>query len=128
MRTNDNYGAIIGYEENSYGEWQEQPEYKEPSLERSGAADHWNHRDDDKDYYSQSGNLFRMMSKEQKQVLFENTTRNMGDAPKKIEIRHIKNCIQADEAYGKAEWEHLNEQIDIATEKFVKCFKAFDIL
>lgn len=101
MRTDDNYGATLGYEPNSYGEWQEQPEFKEPSLALSGAADHWNHRDDDKDYYSQPGNLFRMMSKEQKQVLFENTARNMGDAPKEIKIRHIKNCMQADEAYGK---------------------------
>ena len=24
----------------------------------------------------------------------------MGDAPKEIKIRHIKNCLQADEAYG----------------------------
>lgn len=101
MRTDDNYGATLGYEPNSYGQWQEQPEFKEPPLELSGAADHWNHRDDDKDYYSQPGNLFRMLSKEQKQVLFENTARNMGDAPMEIKIRHIKNCMQADEAYGK---------------------------
>ena len=101
MRTDDNYGATLGYEPNSYGEWQEQPEFKEPPLELSGAADHWNHRDDDKDYYSQPGNLFRMMTMEKKQVLFENTARNMGDAPKEIKIRHIKNCLQADKAYGE---------------------------
>jgi catalase len=101
MRTDDNYGATLGYEPNSYGEWQEQPDFKEPPLELSGAADHWNHRDDDHDYYSQAGDLFRMMSAEQKQVLFENTARNMGDAPQHIKIRHIKNCMQADEAYGR---------------------------
>lgn len=101
MRTDDNYGSTLGYEPNSYGEWQEQPEFKEPPLELSGAADHWNHREDDNDYYSQAGDLFRMMSKEQKQVLFENTARNLGDAPAEIKIRHIKNCLQADEAYGK---------------------------
>lgn len=101
MRTDENYGATLGYEPNSYGEWQEQPEFKEPPLELSGAADHWNHREDDDDYYSQAGDLFRMMSKEQKQVLFENTARNMEDAPKEIKIRHIKNCLQADDAYGK---------------------------
>lgn len=101
MRTDDNYGATLGYEPNSYGEWQEQPEFKEPPLELDGAADHWNHREDDNDYYSQPGNLFRAMSNEQKQVLFENTARNLGDAPKEVKIRHIKNCMQADEAYGK---------------------------
>ncbi|MDD2563459.1 MAG: catalase [Salinivirgaceae bacterium] len=101
MRTDGNYGATLGYEPNSYGEWQEQPEFKEPPLELNGAADHWNHRDDDNDYYSQPGDLFRLMSKEQQQVLFENTARNMGDAPKEIKVRHINNCLQADKAYGQ---------------------------
>ncbi len=69
MRVDGNYGPTLGYEPNSYGEWQEQPEYKEPPLELDGAADHWNHREDD-DYYSQAEDLFRLMSKEQQQVLY----------------------------------------------------------
>ncbi|OJV39336.1 MAG: catalase [Bacteroidales bacterium 36-12] len=101
MRTDGNYGATLGYEPNSYGEWQEQAEFKEPPLELSGAADHWNHREDDNDYYSQAGDLFRLMTKEQQQVLFENTARAMGDAPKEIKIRHIGNCLKADDKYGK---------------------------
>jgi len=100
MRTDENYGATLGYEPNSYGKWQEQQEHKEPPLELEGAADHWNHREDD-DYYTQAGDLFRIMSKEQQQVLFENTARNMGDAPKEIKIRHINNCLKADKAYGE---------------------------
>ncbi len=100
MRTDGNYGSTLGYEPNSYGEWQEQPEFKEPPLEIDGAADHWNHREDD-DYYTQAGDLFRMMNKNQQQVLFENTARAMGDAPKEIKVRHIKNCLQADKAYGQ---------------------------
>ena len=99
MRVDGNYGSTIGYEPNSFGEWQEQAEFKEPALEIDGAADHWNHREDN-DYYTQAGDLFRLMTKEQQQVLFENTARNMGDAPKEIKVRHIKNCLQADEAYG----------------------------
>jgi len=100
MRTDGNAGSTLGYEPNSYGEWQEQPEFKEPPLEIDGAADHWNHREDD-DYFTQAGDLFRMMNKEQQQVLFENTARNMGDAPKEIKVRHINNCLQADKAYGQ---------------------------
>ena len=41
------------------------------------------------------------MNKDQQQVLFENTARAMGDSPKEIKVRHIKNCLQADESYGK---------------------------
>jgi len=100
MRTDGNFGSTLGYEPNSYGEWQEQAEFKEPPLEIDGAADHWNHREDD-DYYSQAGDLFRMMNRSQQQVLFENTARAMGDAPKEIKVRHINNCLQADEAYGQ---------------------------
>ncbi len=100
MRVDDNYGATLGYEPNSDGEWQEQPEFKEPPLSLEGAADHWNHREDT-DYYSQAGDLFRLMNKDQQKVLFENTARAMGDAPKEIKLRHINNCIQADKAYGQ---------------------------
>jgi catalase len=34
-------------------------------------------------------------------VLFANTARAMGDAPKEIELRHIGNCLKADPAQGK---------------------------
>jgi catalase len=101
MRVNSNAGRTIGYEPNSYGEWQEQPDTKEPPLALSGAADHWNFREDDDDYYTQPGKLFRLMSPAQQKVLFENTARAMGDNPKEIKIRHIRNCMRADSAYGK---------------------------
>lgn len=100
MRVDDNHGATLGYEPNSYGEWQEQPEFSEPPLSLEGAADHWNHREDD-DYYSQPGMLFRLMTPEQQQTLFENTARAMGDAPREVKIRHIGNCLKADPAYGE---------------------------
>jgi len=101
MRVNGNAGATIGYEPNSFGQWQEQPEFAEPPLALSGAADSWDFRADDSDYFTQPGKLFRLMSPAQQQVLFENTARAMGDAPEFIKIRHIGNCLKADPAYGK---------------------------
>jgi catalase len=100
MRVDGNYGSTLGYEPNSYGEWQQQPDFAEPPLSLEGAADHWDHRED-QDYYTQPGLLFRLMSPEQKALLFANTARALGDAPKEIKIRHIGNCLQADPAYGK---------------------------
>ncbi|MBT4497873.1 MAG: catalase [Gemmatimonadetes bacterium] len=100
MRVDGNHGGTLGYEPNSYGEWQEQPDFSEPPLSLEGAADHWNHRED-ADYYSQPGALFRMMSSEQQEVLCANTGRAMGDAPREIKVRHIGNCLKADPAYGK---------------------------
>lgn len=101
MRTDGNHGSTLGYEPNSYGEWQEQSDFKEPPLSIEGAADHWNHRDDNDDYYTQPGNLFRIMSAEQQKVLCENTARAMGDAPQEIKLRHISNCLKADNGYGE---------------------------
>lgn len=99
MRTDGNQGGTIGYEPNSKGEWQEQPDFREPPLALNGAADHWDHRVDE-DYYSQVGALFRLMTDEKKQVLFENTARSVGGASKPIQERHIANCTKADPAYG----------------------------
>lgn len=100
MRIDGNYGSTLGYEPNSYGEWQEQPDFKEPPLSLEGMADHWNHRVDE-DYFSQTGLLFKLMSPSQQEVLFANTARAMGDAPREIKLRHIGNCMKADPAYGK---------------------------
>jgi catalase len=101
MRVDGNYGSTLGYEPNSYGEWQEQPKYAEPPLDLEGAADHWDYREDDDDYYTQPGLLFRLMNAKQKKALFENTACAIGEAPMKIKLRHIGNCMKADPAYGK---------------------------
>ncbi len=101
MRVDGNYGSTKGYEPNSYGEWQEQPDFSEPPLAINGAADHWNFREDDDDYYSQPGNLFRLMTPEKQQVLFENTARAIDGADDEVKKRHIRNCLKADPAYGK---------------------------
>jgi catalase len=100
MRVDGNYGSTLGYEPNSYGEWQEQPEFAEPKLDLQGAAGRWDHREDS-DYYTQPGLLFRLMAAAQKQALFDNTGRAMGDSPREIKIRHIGNCLKADPAYGE---------------------------
>ncbi len=101
MRVDDNYGSTPGYEPNSYDAWQAQPEYKNPPLAIEGAADIWDFREDDDNYYEQPGKLFRLMTAEEQQRLFENTARAMGDAPKMIKVRHIGNCYKADPAYGE---------------------------
>lgn len=100
MRVDGNQGSTIGYEPNSKGEWAEQPDFREPPLELSGAAQHWNHRED-QDYFSQAGDLFRLMTADQQQVLFDNTARGMGDASLEVKQRHVGNCAKADPAYGQ---------------------------
>jgi len=101
MRVDGNHGSTLGYEPNSYGEWEQQADFAEPPLHLEGAADHWDFREDDDDYYTQPGKLFNLMNSNQKQVLFDNTARAMGDAPEMVKIRHIGNCLKADPNYGQ---------------------------
>lgn len=93
------YGGLPHYEPNSYGQWQEQPAFREP-LKLEGNADFWNFREDDADYYDQPRRLFNLMNPQQQQALFDNTARALGDAPDFIKKRHIDNCTRADAAYG----------------------------
>lgn len=111
MRVDGNYGATIGYEPNSYGEWRDNPWMKEPPLQVHGHATagqsdrveiyNYPEREYDEDYYSQPGDLFRLMPPQEQQLLFENTARAMGDCATFIKERHIRNCYMADPAYGE---------------------------
>lgn len=97
MRVDGNQGSTLAYDPNSYGEWADNPEYRDPPLSLDGPAD--NYPQDD-DYFTQPGKLFRLMDAEAQERLFGNTARAMGDAPREIKIRHIGHCLKADPAYG----------------------------
>lgn len=69
-------------------------------MSGNGDVYNYNERDYDDDYYSQPGDLFRLMPEDEQQLLFENTGRAMGDAELFIKQRHVRNCYKADSAYG----------------------------
>ena len=108
MRVDGNSGGATPYEPNTRGEWQEQPDFREPPLAIEGMADHWNHRTDD-DYYSQPGALFRSMTPAQQQTLFDNTARAMRGTSEAVQATHIANCMKADPAYGAGVAEALKK-------------------
>lgn len=99
MRTDGNLGSTLHYEPNSYGEWQEQPAFKNPA-EEAGPADIYDFREDDDNYFEQPGKLFNIMSQDEQQRLFENTARNMEGVESFIKKRHIIHCYKADPKYG----------------------------
>lgn len=101
MRVDDNAGSTLHYEPNSFGEWQEQSAFSEPPIKIDTTAARFNYREDDDDYFSQPRALFKLMTKEQQQILFNNTADGMGDAPDFIKQRHIDNCMKVDKAYGE---------------------------
>ncbi|MFD6531029.1 catalase [Streptomyces sp. NPDC060184] len=101
MRVDGNQGPTPGIEPNSYGHWREQPAFREPRQAVGAFADRFDFREDDDQYFEQPGDLFRLMSSAQQQVLFENTARAIRGASRETVERHIANCAQADPAYGE---------------------------
>lgn len=100
MRVDGNKGSELHYSPNSYGAWQDD-QSAEQAADEGGTVKRWDFREDDSDYYTQPGQLFRAMTAEQQLVLCENTARNMGDSTLQIKYRHIRNCYAADPEYGK---------------------------
>ncbi|SEM85273.1 catalase [Nitrosomonas marina] len=111
MRVDGNFGSMKGYEPNSQGVWSESPDIKEPLLSLSGDAGHWNHRQDDEDYYTQPGMLFRLLTPEKQQILFENTAAELANVDDVVRMRHIRHCMKADPAYGKGVAKALNMSV-----------------
>ncbi|RKE57281.1 catalase [Sphingobacterium detergens] len=100
MRVDGNYGDTIAYQPNSFNQWEDQPDFDEPPLKVTGEAAHWDHRED-QDYFSQPGDLFRLMTTEKRKLLCTNTAKEVGKAQQFIQIRHVRNCYKADPEYGK---------------------------
>jgi hypothetical protein len=71
------------YEPNSFGGAMEDPVVKEPPLKLSSNADRYNHRNGNDDY-RQAGELFRLMSVDQKDQLFNNIKAAMDGVPADI--------------------------------------------
>ena len=85
-----------------------------PYLKLHGDAYNYNEREYDEDYYSQPGDLFRLMSPGQQKALFKNTAANMGDSELFIKQRHVRNCYKADPAYGRGVAEALGISLEDA--------------
>lgn len=100
MRADANGGALPNYQPGTRGNAVDSPEYAEPALAINGAVDRWNHRVDE-DYYTQPGNLFRLMPPDAQERLFGNIARAMGGVPREIQVRQIGHFRKADPAYGE---------------------------
>ena len=101
MRTDGNFGGTIGYEPNSYGQWQQQADAAEPPLDLFGPMDAWDPADDPTDdTFYQPGDLYRLMGEDQRAALIDNTARNMDGVTENIRLRHAAHCYKADPEYG----------------------------
>jgi catalase len=100
MRFDGNSGGAVNYEPNSMGGPVEDHRYVEPPLAISGDAGRYNHREGNDDY-KQPGDLFRLMTPDQKKRLFANFAAAMSTVPREIQLRQIHHFHKADPAYGE---------------------------
>ncbi|MDR1271596.1 MAG: catalase [Clostridiales Family XIII bacterium] len=102
MRVDGNYGAATSYEPNMFDEWKDSKELKEPPLEIKGMMDIYEPKDDKTDdCFYQAGDLYRIMAEDKKQLLIENTARNIAPCTDNVKYRHAAHCFLADPDYGK---------------------------
>lgn len=99
MALGDNGGAEANYEPNSFSGSVDNRSMSEPPLELSGAAYNYDHRTDS-DYYSQPGDLFRLLSAEEQDRLTSNAAGSMAGVPVEIQKRAIAHFAKADERCG----------------------------
>lgn len=108
---NGNYGGVLNYQPSSSANspviYEDDNAVQEPMLNASNIQDnaniagHFDFREYDDDYYSQAGDLYRLMNSEQKEVLCQNIKRAMEGVPVEIKKRQIEHFKKADSAYGK---------------------------
>jgi catalase len=111
MRFDGNFGSAPNYEPNSFGGPKENPEYRERPRTIAGAVDRHNHRLDN-DYYSQPGDLFRLMKPDEKKRLISNIVGSLSNAPKNIQERQVAHFMKADPAYGRGVAEGLGINVE----------------
>ncbi len=99
MRAEGHANPNAYYEPNSFGGPAQDARFREPPLALSGAADRYNHRDGNDDY-RQPGDLFRLMSPDQKEQLFHNIVAAMDGVPMDIVKRQVVHFYKADPDYG----------------------------
>jgi catalase len=112
MRFDGNSGASVNYEPNSFGGPTQDPAFRERPRPVSGTVDRHNHRLDG-DYYTQPGNLFRLMKPDARERLIGNIAASLKNAPRRIQELQVQHFFQADPAYGAG----VANALDLSTAK-----------
>jgi catalase len=100
MRFDGNEGSAPNYEPNSFNGPVENPAYRERPRIISDSLDRHNHRLDN-DYYTQPGNLFRLMTMDARRRLIGNIVASMASVSREIQERQIRQFFKADPDYAR---------------------------
>ena len=76
------------------------PPTRERARTITGSVERHDHRIDE-DYYTQPGNLFRLMAKTAQERLIGNIALSMATVPSDIQERQVQHFYKADPDYGR---------------------------
>jgi catalase len=99
MRFDDNGGGAANYQPNSFGGPVDDPAANEPPLAITGDAGRYDHRENNDDY-TQAGDLFRLLSRDQRDRLMDTIAGAMDGVPADIVERQLGYFRIADASYG----------------------------
>lgn len=111
MRFDGNSGAAVNYEPNSFQGPTQDPSFRERPRPVTGTVDRHDHRLDG-DYYTQPGNLFRLMRTDARERLVGNIVGSMRTVPRRIQELQIQHFYKADPAYGTGVAEGLGLNVE----------------
>jgi catalase len=113
MRFDDNGGSGPNYEPNSFGGPVEEHRFVERRYSTTGEVGRYNHREGNDDY-TQAGDLFRLMKKDEKARLIQNIVNHIRGVPERIQRLQISHFTKADPAYGRGVAEGLGLKVEEA--------------
>lgn len=99
MRVDANGGNSPNYEPNSFGGPKPAPQFSAQPTAVSGLAQRTGYRNEENDFV-QPGNLYRLMSEEEKARLVSNLVGHMKNVRKDIQERQVMHFFKADPDYG----------------------------
>src|SRR5260370_28978138 len=124
MRFDGNSGPAVNYEPNSFGGPTQDRLYVERPHAITGTVARHDHRTDS-DYYTQPGNLFRLMPAYAKQRLTDNIVSSLGNGvPQRIQQLQIQHSYKPDPAYGRGVAQGLVRNIESIVAKATQASAA----
>ena len=97
------FGDRRNYEPSYFNDYVEDKNALEPPLfvQEGDVMYKYDHREYEDDYFVQAGDLYRLMTAEQKEALCQNIKESMEGVPDEIKKRQLEHFKKADKAYGK---------------------------
>jgi len=99
MVVNGNQGSSPNYSPNSFGGPVAEPKVRIEPFEARGLVGKYRYQHPNNDF-EQAGNLYRLMTADQKSRLVSNIVGHLGNAKKEIQERQVAHFYRADTDYG----------------------------